>query len=53
MDLTVAESKAAYEEIKAYMKEKTGKTRQPECPEAKEKAVRETLQYFIMGQSLE
>ena len=95
MDLTAAESKASYEEIKAYVLEKFGlkvsnlyiaqvkrkcgiigrenynkpksegargpvnlcyaptgaeaKTaRQPKCPEEKERAIREALEYFRM-----
>lgn len=75
MDLTEAESKATYEEIKAYVLEhsglkvsnlyiaqvkrkcgiiervnynlpKTGDLRQPNCPQEKERAIREALEYF-------
>ena len=77
MDLTAAEKKASYEEIKAYVLEKFGlkvsnlyiaqvkrkcgiierenynkakseDTRQPKCPEEKERAIREALEYYHM-----
>ncbi len=77
MDLTAAEKKASYEEIKAYVLEKFGlkvsnlyiaqikrkcgiierenynlpkaeDARQPKCPEEKEAAIREALEYFKM-----
>lgn len=77
MDLTAAESKATYEEIKDYVLEHTGlkinnlyiaqvkqkcgiierenynkakseDNRQPQCPEEKEKAIRDALEHFGM-----
>ena len=77
MDLTAAEKKASYEEIKAYVLEHSGlkvsnlyvaqvkrkcgiierenynlpkaeDVRQSKCPEEKERAIRETLEYFGM-----
>ena len=77
MDLTAAESKASYEEIKAYVlkhsglkvsnlyiaqvkrkcgiierenynKAKAEDARQPKCPEEKERAIKEALEYFKM-----
>ncbi len=77
MDLTKAESKATYEEIKEYVLEhsglkvsnlyiaqvkrkcgiiervnynlpKTGDLRQPNCPQEKERDIREALEYFQM-----
>ena len=41
MDLTVAESKETYEEIKEYAK-------RPRCPEEKEKAIEDALEHFGM-----
>ena len=77
LDLTSAESKATYEEIKAYVLEKHGlqvtnlyiaqvkrkcgiierenynkpkseDAKQPQCPEDKEKAIKDALEYFGM-----
>ena len=77
MDLTAAEKKASYEEIKTYVQEHSGlkvsnlyiaqvkrkcgiierenynkakaeNARQPKCPEEKERAIREALEYFKM-----
>ena len=77
MDITSAESKATYEEIKAYVLEKHGlqvtnlyiaqvkrkcgiierenynkpkseDAKQPQCPEDKEKAIKDALEYFGM-----
>lgn len=77
MNLTEAESKTSYEEIKAYVLEKSRlkvsslyiaqvkrkcgiiervnynlskseDARQPKCPEEKERAIREVLEYFEM-----
>ncbi len=77
MDLTAAESKASYEEIKAYVMEHSGLkvsnlyiaqvkrkcgiierenynkakaegVKVPKCPEEKERAIREALEYFKM-----
>ena len=77
MDLTAAEKKASYEEIKKYVLEHNGlkvsnlyiaqvkrkcgiierenynkakaeNARQPKCPEEKERAIREALEYFRM-----
>ena len=64
MDLTSAESKATYEEIKKYIaqikqkhgiierenynKPKSEKGGQPECPKEKEIAIEEALKYFQM-----
>ena len=45
MDLTAAESKATYEEIKKYVAEHP---RQPQCPKEKEDAVVEALKAFRM-----
>ena len=45
MDLTSAESKSTYEEIKAYVAEDS---RQPQCPKEKEEAIMEALRYFKM-----
>ena len=77
MDVTAAESKATYQEIKEWVREKYGfhvthlniaqvkrkhgiierenynkpkseDSRQPGCPEEKEKAIEEALKYFQM-----
>ena len=77
LDITSAESKATYEEIKAYVLEKHGlqvtnlyiaqvkrkcgiierenynkpkseDAKQPQCPEDKEKAIKDALEYFGM-----
>ena len=77
MDLTAAESKATYQEIQEWVKEKYGfhvthlniaqvkrkhgiierenynkpkseDSRQPRCPEEKEKAIKEALKHFQM-----
>ena len=37
MYLTVAESKATYDEIKTYVKAKTEDSKQPQCPPEKGK----------------
>ena len=63
LDLTSAESKATYEEIKAYVAEhndgmkvsnlyiaqvKAEEARQPKCPKEKEEAIVEALKAFKM-----
>ncbi len=53
LDLTAAESKAIYEEIKKYVAEnfnlsKLKDAKQPLCPKEKEKAVMEALKAFQM-----
>ena len=45
MDLTAAESKATYEEIKKYVAEHP---RQPQCPKEKEDAIVKALKAFRM-----
>ena len=49
LDLTAAESKATYEEIKKYYNLlKSENSRQPKYPPEKEKAIKEALEYFRM-----
>ena len=62
LDLTSAESKATYEEIKEYVLKEHGlkevgmnynlpkseDSRQPQCPMEKEKAIRDALEHFGM-----
>lgn len=55
LDVTAAENKATYEEIREYVKErqnynkpKAENPKQLKCPPEKEKAIREALKYFKM-----
>lgn len=56
LDMTAAENKATYEEIREYVKEHTGLNVsnlyiaqvKRKCPPEKEKAIREALKYFKM-----
>ena len=51
MDITSAETKLTYDEIKNYNLPKNEDSRQPQCPEDKESAIVEALKYFKMIQS--
>ena len=46
MDITSAETKSTYDEIKKYVAEDS---RQPQCPEDKESAIVEALKHFKMN----
>lgn len=53
LDLTSAESKATYAEIKKYAAEnfnlpKSENSRQPKCPKEKEQAIEDALKFFKM-----
>ena len=50
MDITSAETKATYDEIKKYDNlPKNEDSRQPQCPEDKESAIVEALKHFKMN----
>ena len=49
MDITSAETKSTYDEIKNYNLPKNEDSRQPQCPEDKESAIVEVLKHFKMN----
>lgn len=66
LDLTAAESKATYDEIKAYVLEKFGlevgenynlskseNTKVPTCPPEKERAIMAVLEHFRMIEGID
>ena len=50
VDITSAETKSTYDEIKNYNLPKNEDSRQPQCPEDKESAIVEALKHFKMIQ---
>ena len=49
VDITSAETKSTYDEIKNYNLPKNEDSRQPQCPEDKESAIVEALKHFKMN----
>ena len=49
VDVTSAETKSTYDEIKNYNLPKNEDSRQPQCPEDKESAIVEALKHFKMN----